>query len=410
MLAGLSATAQTVSTFDDITLPAPDTTYLDVTPGPDGYFPFRSGNVTFYGKKDFGGSYKTSFNCSNHTDTVTPGFTNMWAAITGAGADNSDNYGIAFVDMDYSNPAYPTMPVGAKLEDAAAGNIVAGAYFTNSVYAYRYMLDNDYYAANQYWLKLIVRGYLNGTQVADSAVFTLADYSGATPVLVNSWQWVDLSVLGAVDSLTFDLASNDAGASGINTPAYFAIDNLVTLDGVCPQAQNVAATSINENSATISWNAGIPAGAPSYEIAVDQSATLAPTAPTETVAALSYSAGPLSPNTTYYVHIRSKCGANDFSPWDTASFRTLATTGIGDHPGRQLSFTLSPNPARNILHIEAPAPVDATVYDLQGRRLIQASHTTCLDISSLPAGVYMLKASDRDNNRAGVLRFTKTGY
>jgi MYXO-CTERM domain-containing protein len=37
---------------------------------------------------------------------------------------------------------------------------------------------------------------------------------------------VSLASLGAVQSLRFSLASSDTGEYGINTPAYFAMDNL----------------------------------------------------------------------------------------------------------------------------------------------------------------------------------------
>ena len=59
--------------------------------------------------------------------------------------------------------------------------------------------------------------------------FYLADFrfaDNALDYVVDSWTWVDLSSLGVVSSLSFSLASSDVGQFGMNTPAYFAMDNL----------------------------------------------------------------------------------------------------------------------------------------------------------------------------------------
>ena len=409
-LGSISTHAQTVSTFDDVTLPGTDTTYLESVTGPDGVFTYQSGNAKFYGKKDFGGTYESNFNCSNHTDTVTPGFVNMWSNITGKGTLNSNNYGIAYVETDYSLATYPTIPVSVKLTGDAAGHQVAGAYFTNSVYAYRYMLDSNFYDNGNHWFKLVIRGYQSNVQSADSVIFTLADYSvTGTPVLVNTWQWADLTSLGNVDSLTFDLISSDAGTFGINTPTYFAIDNLTTLDGICPMPQNIAAVSINENSATINWEEGFTGLTTNYEIAVDQSPTLAPTGTIAYPTNTTYNATGLSNNTLYYAHVRAVCGNAQFSAWDTASFKTLQGTGIFQTNANTLQLSISPNPATDHITLQTTGiVVNAVVYGIEGKELLKVNQAKTIDISSLPAGVYLLKVTDANGTgKQATLRFTK---
>ena len=44
--------------------------------------------------------------------------------------------------------------------------------------------------------------------------------------LLDTWEWVDLTSLGVVYGLEFELTSSDTGAYGMNTPAYFAMDDL----------------------------------------------------------------------------------------------------------------------------------------------------------------------------------------
>ena len=55
----------------------------------------------------------------------------------------------------------------------------------------------------------------------------LADYRGAESIALADWTWYDLSPLGSeVSALEFAMNSTDVGQFGMNTPAYFAIDNL----------------------------------------------------------------------------------------------------------------------------------------------------------------------------------------
>ncbi len=45
----------------------------------------------------------------------------------------------------------------------------------------------------------------------------------------TGWRQIDLSGLGAVKSLRFSMAGSDQSDYGLNTPAYFAVDNIVVL-------------------------------------------------------------------------------------------------------------------------------------------------------------------------------------
>jgi hypothetical protein len=42
---------------------------------------------------------------------------------------------------------------------------------------------------------------------------------------VNTWEWLDLKSLGVVAALNFSMESTDMGDWGINTPAYFCLDD-----------------------------------------------------------------------------------------------------------------------------------------------------------------------------------------
>ncbi len=408
-IGSLKAGAQTTSNFEDVTLGGADTGYLETKYPVSGSYTFQSGNAKFYGSVM--GSSWSDFNVSNATDTMRTSYTKAAVAIPGKGYNNTTNYAIAYVPIDFMGPVTSaTIPVGAKLQGAAAGHKVFGAYFTNSVYAYRYILNGGFYANNHHWLKLIVRGYLAGVKSTDSVSVTLADYTNtASPVLVNNWKWTDLTSLGNVDSLTFDLISSDADPTwGINTPAYFAMDNLITSDGKCPAALDLAVSGITVSGAQLNWSNSMTEVTPGYQVAVDQSATLAHTAATTNVTATTYAATNLNSNATYYAHIRAACGDGSFSDWDTAMFKTLPGTGIFQTPDNSLTASISPNPVKDVLHINAQTTVDAVIYSIEGRRVMTVKAAKEINITELNEGLYFIKLTESNGNRSGTLRFAKT--
>jgi hypothetical protein len=80
------------------------------------------------------------------------------------------------------------------------------------------------FGATDFFL-LKIKGFKNGVNT-DSVQHYLAQNGNIS----DTWSWVDLKPLGDVDSILFQLTSSDVGQFGMNTPAFFAIDNLVTRD------------------------------------------------------------------------------------------------------------------------------------------------------------------------------------
>lgn len=219
------AKAQTVSDFENLTLAA-DSFWngSDLSGG------FASGNAFFPNTYDTSYSiWSAGFAYSNMKDSTTAGYTNMYSARTASGAMNSANYAIG------------QQGTILRLTGYAAGKVVSGLYVTNSTYAALSMQYGDSFAKkfggatgnDPDWFRLSISGYYNGAPLADSVHFYLADYRFANNVLdyiVKDWQWVDLTPLGDVDSLSFTLTSTDNGMYGMNTPPFFCIDNFTTLN------------------------------------------------------------------------------------------------------------------------------------------------------------------------------------
>ena len=205
-----------VAGFDDLAL-APESYFY-----PQAQTTFSSGsaelvhNFTDYG----GGCCWSGFTYSNMTDTTTAGYTNQFSAITGGGVNGSANYAIG-------NPgAY-----GVSRLDFATPSIVEGAYFTNTTYAYLSMRDGDSFA-KQFGIGDFFTLTVTGLDAADNVTGSVNISLARDINLVDMWIWNDLMQLGVVSALEFSLSSSDVGVYGMNTPAYFAMDNLTAVSAV----------------------------------------------------------------------------------------------------------------------------------------------------------------------------------
>jgi hypothetical protein len=80
------------------------------------------------------------------------------------------------------------------------------------------------------WFKITAFGMdAAGTLLPGVAEFYLADFRATDPAqdyIVDEWMWWDLSVLDGAHRIYFNLSSSDRGAWGMNTPAFFALDDL----------------------------------------------------------------------------------------------------------------------------------------------------------------------------------------
>jgi hypothetical protein len=237
LLSSFTINAQVVATFDTFSLLVnhADTAYIDYSQ-PMQDIGFTDGGAYFPCIYDtaYGGSWIGGFSYSNMSDSMTLDYHNDHSAITAVGEDSSTGYLVAF--MGYANPPYIRI-----LDTSSAGDSVLGFHITNTTYAYKTIRDG-YFSATPFggtsgndsdWFKLVVYGYNNGQMKPDSVEFYLADYrfsNNSQDYIVGDWQWVDLKILGTVDSLTFSMSSTDTNQFGMLTPAYFAMDNFTTKD------------------------------------------------------------------------------------------------------------------------------------------------------------------------------------
>ncbi len=211
-----------IAGFDDLYL-SPESYWN----GSDQSGDFASGSAYF--NNNYNSTYGSwdGFAYSDITDTTSSGLAAQYNAITGVGQNGSANYGISYIGW----VELPTITL-----DTAG--VVDGFYATNNNYAYYSMLNGDAYAKkfggssgdDEDWFLLTITGKDVYGVASGTVDFYLADYrfgNDSEDYIINTWEYVDLSSLGVVKNLEFNLSSSDVGLLGMNTPAYFALDTVI---------------------------------------------------------------------------------------------------------------------------------------------------------------------------------------
>jgi hypothetical protein len=232
-----TARAQTIG-FEDVPVPTPPG-YVNGSTGPGGATQFSSGGATFnnFYNPTFGNW--AGWSVSRVTDVTTAGFGNQYAAYnppSGTG-DNSLTYAVGFYDT--FNAVSPTIQL-------PAGTRPATIRLTNATYAALSMRDGDAFAKkfggtsgnDPDFFLLTIQGFDALGGLTGTIPFYLADYrfaNNSQDYILSQWTTVNLAALGNATRVTFSLDSSDHFIDtnqnppvdfGMNTPAYFALDNL----------------------------------------------------------------------------------------------------------------------------------------------------------------------------------------
>ena len=217
LIAFMSLTATTeaqIATFDGLAL---DTTGF--WNGADGAGNYTEEGFSFYNSYNSEWTSWSGFSVSSIQNDSTGTFGNQYGVNTG---------------MAYSGDNFAVATFGASVSFDL--KTVDGFYITNSTYASQSMLNGDDFAKkfggdsgdDEDWYLLSIIGLVD-TVVTDTIEFYLADYrfsDNTQDYIVNDWTWLDLTAFGNITSLQFNWSSSDNGDWGMNTPAYFCMDDL----------------------------------------------------------------------------------------------------------------------------------------------------------------------------------------
>lgn len=196
--------------------------------GNSGVGQFESDGFLFSNNYDSNYDSWYGFSVSTMTDVTTAGFTNQYSAASGNGADASLTYMVASV----FGPTMIKRPASQVMTKFKSCSI------NNSTYAYLSMRDGDAFAKifggadgnDPDFFELTVRGFVGTQELPNAISFMLADFrfaDNSQDYILNEWTELDLTPLADAESLIFELNSSDVGQFGMNTPAYFCLDNLV---------------------------------------------------------------------------------------------------------------------------------------------------------------------------------------
>jgi len=193
-------------------------------------------SASYWNGSDLSGAYvEEGFNFSNYYDTA-------WYSWSGFAVSNvmdnttegwANQYGVS-AGMANSGDNFAVATFGASISSEA--RVVDGFYITNSTYTALSMLNGDDFAKKfggetgdeSDWFKLSVIGKLDSV-ITDTVDFYLADFrfeDNTEDYIVTDWTWLDLNTLGNVTEISFAWSSSDTGVWGMNTPAYFCMDDL----------------------------------------------------------------------------------------------------------------------------------------------------------------------------------------
>lgn len=228
------ANAQSTVTFENVTL-NPQGYYngVDLSGGysHDSLWFVNTYNTQFQSWSGFG--------ASSVTDTATAGFSNQYGCYAGTGAEGSAKFALGYV-FD--------LPTIRWTGTTSTPRLISFQY-TNSTFAGLSMKNGDAFSKkfggtsgnDPDYFKLLIYTYFNG-QITDTTEIYLADYrfaDNSQDFIVKQWRTAN-PFPEPFDSLQFDLKSTDNGPFGMNTPAYFCIDNLVyyIMTGANPSLKN----------------------------------------------------------------------------------------------------------------------------------------------------------------------------
>ena len=146
-------------------------------------------------------------------------------AIDGAGREACGNEGSNNFAIVYDAGIWASNPAALTMKDGEA-RVIESVYVNNTTYTLNTLRNGNEYAApmaENGFYKVVATGYVGETAVGTSEYFLAKNIS-----FVTEWSKWDLSGLGAVYKVVFSVAGSPEqyGDWGINTPTYFAIDDI----------------------------------------------------------------------------------------------------------------------------------------------------------------------------------------
>ncbi|MBN2776699.1 MAG: DUF4465 domain-containing protein [Bacteroidales bacterium] len=372
--------AQTVLDFEELSL-EPESHWN----GSDLSGSFTSNYASFFNNYDQQYGMWDGFAYTNETDNSTFDWTNQYSSASGNGVYSSSNYAVSFVGSDWMGD-YSPIPTVIKFDPETMPESIPGMYLSLNANSSLYMADGDYYSNQKHYLTLRINAYSTTEYYAVSKDIILADYrfsNAEDGFKFDTWQYVDLTWAEGTDSLTFILLSSDSGEYGLNTPAYFCIDNIgETVPTGIPQLETDVQDTYSISSGESTQLSALASGGVqpysfqwSSEYGLDDYTSQTPMAsPTAT--------------TTYNVTITDALGNESAS--STTVF--VGTTSVAQSQFAEFSYYFDES---NILKIENSEKIsNVCIFDITGKQLFNQNlddYSSEVDFSIWSDAIYIMK-------------------
>ena len=161
------------------------------------------------------------FALSDNTKKTDAGIANEFSVYASYGADESELFTV------YKQLANQALPV--RFSDGNA-HVVKSIEVNNSTRSYLTMQSGFSKKEGKDFFLLSITGLdASGSKISGPVEVLLADYrpvQTSEKYLVSEWKKIDLTALGAVHQLVFELSSSRDNDPDFNMPMYFCLDNL----------------------------------------------------------------------------------------------------------------------------------------------------------------------------------------
>ena len=173
---------------------------------------------------------------------------------TGGGHNGSDNFAVHFGYADNSEyglkeDALPTLSFADNAE-----RVIDSMWVTNTTYALNCYIDGNGLTAkigDDDWVKLVATGYNAAGAKTGTAELYLCN--GPKNIVMDWTKW-DLSGLGKVQRVTFNVTGSSDNGYGFSQPAYFAYDDVAVRFE--KEAKPVPATGVTLDRQALSLSVG----------------------------------------------------------------------------------------------------------------------------------------------------------
>lgn len=369
---------------------------------------FSSGPLNFIYEAGFGSW--SGFSYSNRV-SLTGEYTNdQFVAATLGGMDgDTTNFAISYVSSDWMSGTYDPIPSVINTTDGQTA-VFSGFYTTNSHMAFITLRDGTMFnkkfggetGNDPDWFRLKVWGVRADNSLTDIVEQYLADFrfeDNGLDYIQNDWRWVDLSTLGEVKSLNFILESSDSGDFGMNTPAYFCMDNLTVMGIQAPFIANpLPDMFMNMNAEPIDINLDNHFAAsgvnPTYEISQNSNSSLVMANLTGSLLEMNFAL-----NQTGISEIEITSTANGLTVTDT--FAVTVSSNVGIEEVREIRLKSYPNPVVDNLTLEGAKDSEIRIFNSNGSLVFAGKaqdEKTIVPMDVYPTGIYLIQASGINGN------------